>query len=194
MAASPPPTTTIGVMLDLETIGTNSRAPIVSLAAVVFDKVDGVLEEVPPFYAKVNVECYDDLKDKFELDYSTLKWWTKQPNAASTFDGTNALGDALGNFVSWWRRRVPRSAEVWCQGADFDFPILKNAFKAFKMEAPWFFSVQRDTRTLYSLVGRKTLRQPETTHDALQDCRDQVDMVCQVFNRVEFTKEDTERA
>jgi len=189
MASGVPPPPTRAVMIDLETLGTTTKAPIVSVAAVVFDRDTGLMDDVPFFYAKVNVLDYDTLGDKFKMDYATLKWWITQPGFAATFSGTESLRDVMQALVSWFGRRVPRGAEVWCQGADFDFPILKNALLAVGLEVPWHFTNQRDTRTLYALVGRKTLVQPPTTHDALQDCKDQVDMVCQVFRRVEFIPE-----
>jgi len=171
-------------MIDLETLGQNPRSPIISIACVLFDRSGDAKDDVPAYYVKIDIRDYDTMKEHFDLDFATLRWWAKQPGFVQTLLGEACLRPALAGLRDWWQKWVPEDTEVWAQGADFDFPILKNAFAVFEMRVPWKFTFQRDTRTLYSIVGKETLDVPKTTHDALQDCKDQVHLVHQVFERL----------
>jgi hypothetical protein len=170
------------IMIDLETLGTNPRSPIVSIGAKAFSLTDGELEE--EFYQKVDIACYDKMKDDFVVDYDTIKWWSTQSNFGETLRGDlHSLQNALTDFLRWVN--VFNNVQVWAQGQDFDFPVLKHAFTVCGMEVPWKFWNQRDTRTVYSLVPRHKLSKPVVAHNALQDCKNQIKVLCEAFKCIE---------
>jgi hypothetical protein len=180
------------VMVDLETLGTNPRSPILELACVVFTTEGGEVEDVPPFYAQIDLASYEPLKDQFEIDYGTVKWWAGKSNCKYVFSGETPLRDALLGMSLWWSKHFRlQNPAIYSQGSDFDFPILKHAFVAAGLEKhiPWKFWNQRDTRTIYSIPGRKALTEPkEVAHSALRDCRDQISMVCEAYTKFSIVK------
>lgn len=174
------------VMIDLETIGITPRAPILSIAAVEYTLQGTVLDT---FHACIDITSYDQLKPHFDIDYSTLKWWIGQPNVADVFMGSVKIHDALSEFVRWFSKMDPDTTQLWCQGADFDFPVLKHAMEVHGMQVPWKFWNQRDTRTLYSIVPR--FSKPAivgTAHNALDDCINQIACVAKAFKSLSVSK------
>lgn len=171
-------------MLDIETLGTNNKSPILSIGACEFDFETGVKSK-NTFHTKIDVACYDNLKQAFEMDYGTLKWWSKQSNFQNVMNGQVTLHEALLALKVWFEQFDVNKVQVWSQGPDFDFPITKHAFGVFKMAIPWKYYNQRDTRTLYSIApGFKRSVHEGTMHDALEDCIHQVSEACQAFKLI----------
>lgn len=172
------------IMIDLETLGTNMKSPILSIGACEFDRTTGVNEE-NTFHVKIDMGCYDNLKQAFEIDYATLKWWQEQDNFRNVTDGKETLHGAIIKFKDWFSQFDQEKTQVWAQGADFDFPIFKHACSVFKISIPWYYFNQRDTRTLYAVSpGFKKGKREGVYHDALDDCKNQVKDVCRAFTLI----------
>ena len=67
------------VMIDIETMSCTPNASIMTIAAVKFDRNNGVklLKDMKTFYAKISHESCKKLKLHF--DKETEKWWKTQP-------------------------------------------------------------------------------------------------------------------
>lgn len=105
-----------------------------------------------------------------ELPEETLKRWGVSPNLTWRVDNTVpqiSLEDGLSKFLEWF----PRDAkDVWAQGTDFDMPILRNACNALKIGTlPWKFWLNRDSRTVQSLMPRNAWVKDMNAHNALDD-------------------------
>ena len=162
------------IMLDLETLGSNPRAPIASIGAVLFDPEEGIVEET--FYRVIDIKSYDEYKDYFALDYSTVSWWMAQSSDAirSTFvDGEKIpLGTALDDFASFVPSRL--STLMWGNGADFDNVILAHAYDMLSINKPWSFRNNRCFRTVKNMVGTLVPFVREGTHhNSLDDATSQ---------------------
>lgn len=147
----------MNVMLDLETLGFNSNAPILSIGAVEFDNY-GLYRS---FYVEIDLQsCLDA---GLKPDASTILWWQGRDNFPR---GQVNLAQALVDFRAWY----PKGATIWSNGAAFDIPILASAYKAVGNTAPWEVWNTRCYRTAKALLGLPNLR---NDHNALNDAKNQ---------------------
>lgn len=159
------------VMLDLETVGSNPRAPIASIGATSFDRKNRIITGT--YYCTIDITCFDRYK-MFQVDYSTIKWWLKQdPKAiATTFHATDSLDirEALSQFQIWCAQiDDPKRLRVWGNGADFDNVVLNYAYDVFRILKPWRFNNNRCFRTLKNECPDIYPVFEGTQHNALDD-------------------------
>lgn len=158
----------IDVMIDLETTGVEPGCCILSIGATTFDLKEN-------FYVKIlHQSCKDiGLVD----DPATLSWWSKQDPVAreTAFSGETRISDALGKFYDWFNRLGDsKTTFIWGNGADFDIPILAEAYSAARMKKPWKPYNGRCYRTLKNLYKGITPGEFRgTKHDALADAINQ---------------------
>jgi hypothetical protein len=156
------------IMVDLETMSSESNASIISIGAVRFT-LDDILPN--PFYTAVSLEGQKELG--LDISASTVTWWMGQSDAArSVMSDKNKLmlANALERFAMWVS---PGTDGIWGNGSDFDCVILVNAYKAIGMTAPWKFSKHRCYRTLKNEAklrpGVELPPREGTHHNALDD-------------------------
>ena len=161
------------VMVDLETLGVNPYAPIMSLALVEFDpwgKGSG-----SEFVAGVTLESA--LKYG-RIDASTLTWWfsaERDVARAAWMDlEQEDLENVLFGVIEWFRVLNQHGVCVWGNGATFDNVILSSAFTATGYDKPWGYGSDRCFRTLKNLSKVKPPKFEGTEHDPLHDARHQV--------------------
>lgn len=157
------------LMIDLETWGTRPGDAIRSVGAVLFDRKTGAFGDT--FY--VNIDDASNDAEGFTREDSTVKWWSEQSAeavAALAADPT-PVRSALAMLAFW----IDTSdfADIWCQGASFDFPILRAAFAKCDIEQPWKFWTEKDSRTVLQLGNRKPQRTFGEHHNALADAKAQ---------------------
>lgn len=158
------------VMLDLETLSTRDNALILSIGAVEFG-LEGVSRE---FY-QVAKEDKQESKWGRHVDPDTKKWWSGQSSDARKvfWDPSGKYLDAaLQDFVGWVGGRPVD--ELWGNGSDFDNVVLRDAYRAAGLPAPWGFRANRCFRTLKNLGV--TLQPGDgiartTHHNALDDAK-----------------------
>jgi len=174
------------LMLDLETLGTNPRSPITAIGAVLFDPVTGIVDE--QFYRAIDIACYDQYREYFISDYSTLKWWFEQSDEAikSTFvNGGDrvTLEKALEDFQEFIPSRT--GTNVWGNGADFDNVILGSAYDSLGMNRPWMYSDNRCFRTIKDQVGISVpYVRSGISHNALDDARSQAAFLIEAYKMI----------
>ncbi len=159
------------IMLDVETLAIDPKAVIVSIAAVKFSFDH---DETQDFYT--NVDPRDGKSLGLIIEQDTLDWWKLQkPEATKAWmkDGKSvsyAMG-ALNEFLG-----DVKGLNVWAQGIDFDFPILKSSYDAVGLAAPWKYWAQCDSRTIFTVAKFNTKNAPRVGnyHDALGDCHTQI--------------------
>ena len=152
------------VMLDIETLGNNSKSVIISLGAVEFDE-NGLGRE---FY--MNVDPKSCILAGLQMDADTVMWWMQQSDAARSIFKNKAepLEDVLHEFKQWF----PKDALVWGNGATFDNVIVDNAYRAANMNKPWKYNADRCYRTLKALYPHiKPIERLGTHHNALDDAK-----------------------
>lgn len=169
------------IMLDLETMGFQSNASIVSIGAVAFDPENDLLGET--FY--INVDLTSCLDHGLGVSGETIIWWLKQSSDAreALFQNPLPLKDALLMFAQFVQKF--ENAKIWGNGIGFDNEIMKNAYKAVGLERPWGYYNDRDLRTLVdigkSIAGNQPSEVSGTKHNSLDDAINQARIVCQYW-------------
>lgn len=163
--------------LDIETLGTNSRAPVLSIGYVVLVVEREVLCPCLEQHVAIDLTGFEKY---FDWDYSTLKWWMKQDAEArdvmfgdTAVNIVNALGDLACHYSN--PNRCDESCQqVWTRHPTFDITILNHAFGVVNRKAPWHYRHPRDTATISCLVPQQVRDELElqfTQHDALEDAK-----------------------
>lgn len=189
----------INIVIDLETASLQSDAAICSIAAQVFDPMALVnnphslpfppegKSPSPQFEVVVNANSCIAAGLHFEME--TVKWWSERSDEAkaSILAAPVLLASALEELSKWLdllRSHLDCEVRIWCQGTDFDIPILTNAYRVCGLPLPWRHTDVRDART-FILEELEMLFGPEekpydripamdeewVTHSALSDAR-----------------------
>lgn len=172
------------IMLDLETLGTGPDAAILSIGAVKFCPDTGELG--PRFYMAIDpVYCQNA---GLTIDANTVKWWMKQSEEArkQVFDSPMMLSEALSGFSMFCgiTQQGGKNNIVWGNSCAFDNVILRNAYKAVGMEAPWDFWNDRCYRTLKALYPQAPFVRQGTHHNALDDAISQAEHAIEIFKLI----------
>lgn len=157
------------IMLDLETMGNDSKSAIIAIGAVAFN--DNVI--VDRFYTQVNLTSA--MRYGGFVDGSTVMWWLKQSKEArAAFENNDTAPDiltALSSFSEWYGK--VNGGEVWGNGAMFDNSILSSAYKNCGVEQPWKFWDDMCYRTIKNMYKRIKLNRVGTYHNAVDDAESQ---------------------
>ena len=173
------------LMIDLETLGTNTKAPIISIGAVWFDPESGELGA--KYYVTLDVAEQMDSRTRF-ADASTIKWWMQQDGAAKAVFREDAKPTkyALQNFRDWImstagagaKSKATKKCFPWGNGSCFDIVLLESIFKDYDIECPWLFYNVMDLRTFRRFVtGGAKVENAGTAHNALDDAVAQAEYV-----------------
>ena len=159
----------LNIMIDLETLGTVPGCGILSIGAVSFD-------EKYKFYSTISRSSCSSLG--LHEDPDTMVWWNRQSKEAKeeAFSGITPIKGALMDFALWYSRTEldarDGKAFIWSNGADFDLPILRYAYRAVGLTPPWTAYRGRCYRTYKNLPENKGIKGEEiagTKHNALDD-------------------------
>ena len=135
------------LIVDIETMGIQPPAPILTIGMVVLDyraAVEGV-PAVRTFYLGV------DPKDCLgAVNIETLRWWERQVGAVrkAAFN-TVITPNALQAVADIMTREAPDY--FWGNSPDFDYGHLEAQFDAKGIDCPWNFWALRDIRTIKGL-------------------------------------------
>lgn len=169
------------LMMDLETLGTKSDCPVISLGAVFFDIEKKLLG--PSFYLPMDIQEQLDVGRKVDAD--TIKWWMQQEDAAQNVFKEKALPPrkVLELFTKFYKQHP--KAKVWGNGSTFDISIMESLFHSFKLKHPWHHYNVMDLRTFRRFVagGAKVVKEG-TDHNALDDSISQAKFVMEHYASV----------
>jgi DNA polymerase III epsilon subunit-like protein len=182
------------LMIDIETLGTNPGCVVLSIGACEFsDK--GVGKQ---FYTSINPESCTQWG--LTIEPRTVLWWFDQSQDARDFitkgkhvDLDIALAELKAAFK--WKGK-----NVWCNGANFDFPILTAAHNAIGQPVPWEYWAGNDYRTIKNLVGRDVFDAckvaPTVAHNALADAVAQAETLINMakYIQIDLPSKEKKRA
>ncbi|HAM9311694.1 TPA: exonuclease [Escherichia coli] len=177
------------LMIDLETMGTNTNAPIVVIGAVFFDPQTG--EIGPVFYIVINLT--DAMNTGAVPDGGTIEWWLKQSSEARAAILTDQvkLKDALSQFRKFINEYSDEKfVQVWGNGATFDNAILRTSYERLDIPCPWRYHNDRDVRTIVELGkaidfdARTAIPFEGERHNALDDARHQAKYVSAIWQKL----------
>jgi len=169
----------INVMIDLETMGHTTTAPITEIGAVRFDPdSDRIAGE--HFHCAVSLE--NCIRLGMTPDASTICWWLAQgEDARRNFIATQLDPAPLVTALDSLAQFIPPDAIVWANGASFDFAILGHAYRTVGLPLPWKFFNERCLRTLKALNKGIAVERYGTAHSALYDAITQARLVQRIF-------------
>ncbi|EFC6759796.1 exonuclease [Escherichia coli] len=177
------------LMIDLETMGTNTNAPIVVIGAVFFDPQTG--EIGPVFYIVISLT--DAMNTGAVPDGGTIKWWLKQSSEAraAILTGQVKLKDSLSRFREFINEYSDEKfVQVWGNGATFDNAILRTSYERLDIPCPWRYHNDRDVRTIVELGktidfdARTVIPFEGVRHNALDDARHQAKYVSAIWQKL----------
>jgi len=161
------------VMLDIETLGLEPGAAILSIGACRFKpKLGWVRDE---FYTTVDRESC--IEHGLHVDKETLAWWRDQDGDLAPLDGGQSLPEALADLTEF----VDGFDEFWANSPKFDMAMLEAAYDAVSRDVPWAYYQLRDVRTLRSVPGAAELDMEGREHHALDDARHQAAEIAQTL-------------
>lgn len=172
--------------IDIETLGTEPKAVVLSIGACFFDPESGMLG--PSYYANLHVQQQIDF-DR-QARYETLKWWMQQSAEAQArvFHGDEPR--PLHHFSDFIADVCGDECKPWGNGATFDVSILESLFRDFSLPVPWKFYNIRDVRTIVDVseLDRSAIPFQGVPHDALDDAVHQAKIVCEAWKKLKGGK------
>jgi hypothetical protein len=177
------------IVFDVETLGKDSSAVILSMAAVWFDP----LKKTSPqemreqaFFVKLNAE--DQItRLKRTITKSSLSWWNKQCDNVKIISLRPRTDDVKVEkgieLMREWSKKVDPAGKsiVWARG-NLDQLVLDAMEEKLEVEPVFFFNRWRDVRTAVDLMYNTTtgyckVDYPDfspslniTKHDPVDDC------------------------
>lgn len=196
------PEHTVSLMVDLETMGRDERAAIVSIGACLFEHNPVAVDSIHLLRAtsfERNILLEDNANHDRDIDPATVRWWMGQEQAARdrvfTKDAV-PLGVALRDFVRWLHVVSPVAPDedgmfdmrVWANDPDFDLTKLKSAMGDVDVHYPFKFWLHRSCRTVMDLAWNGRPQKPQVdglvAHAAADDAVFQAMYVQDAFIRL----------
>lgn len=158
------------ICVDIETLSTNPTAAITSISAVKFSLENDETENFT-----INIDPASCRQHGLHFDPDTIKWWQGQPKEAKTWLTNGVpLDEALIKFVEF--SGTNKYQRWYCNGMNFDFPILQYAMYKTDIKVPWSYWMLTDMRTAFFLADFNAHTAPRigTYHDGISDCLTQI--------------------
>ncbi|MDU2053830.1 MAG: 3'-5' exoribonuclease, partial [Escherichia coli] len=135
------------LMIDLETMGKNPDAPIISIDAIFFDPQTGDMG--PEFSKTIDLETAGGV-----IDRDVIKRWLKQSREAQSAIMTDEI--PLDDALLQLREFIDENSgeffvQVWGNGANFENTILRRSYERQGIPCPWRYYNDRDVRTIVEL-------------------------------------------
>ena len=164
------------LMIDIETTGTEPGCKVLSLGAFGFNKAGEQVE----FYRRFDHSKQGEVG--LIDEENTIAWWSHPDRLAAraeAFNGKDDPAESLGEFKFWFYKNFSTGYsdqfKVWCNGLDFDFPILKEFLRRFGHSFPWPFHTQNDYHTVKNLFPDIKVHEGNVAkHTALEDAKAQM--------------------
>jgi len=183
----------IDVMVDIETLGTDTDSTIFQISAIAFDINTG--EYISTFNEIADIEQNETLN----VTGSTLKWWLNTNKELLTNllnQGAYSSGVILTKLHNWLMILSGDIKDVylWGNGILFDNKMLQYQMQSLGLNYPIFYRNDRDMRTLVELASHKVgiatekefrdkyKNQDLVAHDAFDDVKGQIDIVVKSYN------------
>lgn len=182
----------VDIMTDIETLGTSPDSTVFQVCAVAFNIVTGEMKD------SFN-EIIDVGMESVISDGDTLKWWLKT-NKELFCDLLTSERATIGQhvflaFQKWILKQTADYKDIylWGNGIKFDNVMIDTQMKKYKIHYPIYYRNDRDVRTLLELASIKSglsesdikasvKNDSEVEHDAIDDCKYQIRLVCKCFD------------
>jgi hypothetical protein len=144
----------IDITFDFETVSTAPNAAPMSMGAIVWNRDTDIESPFTDDAFSIAIDLRTCVVEGFSFDQDTIEWWSRQNETAKqsvTEEECYAVDMAFVQFCEWIDRMKKKYGAdtvcLWCQGQDFDFPILKTIARKFGLKMPVHQHYFRDCRT-----------------------------------------------
>lgn len=178
------------VMIDIETLGTDPKAVVLSVGLVAFN-LGGDTKPVKTEIRFGQKQFREEQKRVGrKVDQGTVRWWKKQSEEAKAiFHQTNVvdMDHACRSITHFFGQNTDeRNVRVWGNGAGFDNVIVGSLLTDFGYSQPWKFWNDRCHRTFKSQF-KALVPEIEFTgvpHNAADDAEHQVKVLQAIHSRL----------
>jgi hypothetical protein len=176
------------LMIDLETGGTTPGSAIFSIGACLFNPYTAD-KPVHTFYEEISHSSCMELGLKFQRD--TMDWWAKQGTPPN---GTTHIKQVLENFNLWLSNAPSKCNEhiigQWANSPSFDLNLIKHVMDIYKIRWPYPYWQELDVRTLKAIAFPNGDYKLNNSHNALDDCINQAQLVQHAFITLGLSKHE----
>jgi hypothetical protein len=186
------------VMVDLETLGTDTDCIVISIGAVRFrmgvrDDIKTITQPPRSFYARLDDEEQRQRGRSETPD--TLDWWDRQSDEARAV--LDVEGEPVASVLSRFSEFCTGAKRVWGNGNMFDNAIMRDLYDDYGREYPVEFWKDLDVRTLtwlwnfltdWKSKGKRPSFKIGEEHNALDDARRQVLQVQTMLTELKGSK------
>ena len=144
----------IDITFDFETASTAPDAAPMTLGAIVWNRNTDTDSPFTDDAFSIAIDLRTCVVEGFAFDQETVDWWSRQNEMAKqsvTEDECYGVDTAFQQFTDWIEQMKKKyeadTVCLWCQGQDFDFPILKTIARKFGLSLPIHQHYFRDCRT-----------------------------------------------
>lgn len=189
------------LVVDLETLDTIPTSVILSFGCSLFafEEKNADFEHYikTGFYTKLSP--IEQIKSGRTTDQGTIDWWKKQGKEAQKVlipQKTDiTLRECLLQFTDYLNnsRYDHKKSYCWCRGASFDWPIIEDAFRQYKLKLPYNGWKIRDIKTAIDIMagadnGMYNLKNGTPPafikHDSLHDCALDILRLKELYDRL----------
>lgn len=193
------------LMIDVETLSSDSDAALIQVAAVWYDLWENDIEK-PEFWENPLADerrafsrniSFESAVQFGSVNGKTLAWWMGAAEDSPSQEARDALfspapiplGQALYELSQWVTATKPKDGPYVWSHATFDPPVLTHAFETQRKPQPWAFRANRDMRTICWLAfgpHRMTGIPEDHEHIAVWDCWREVFMAQKSFYTLRY--------
>ena len=144
----------IDITFDFETVSTAPDAAPMQLGAIVWNRNTELDTPFMDYVFNTAIDLRTCAVEGFSFDQDTIDWWSRQNDTSKqcvTEGECYAVDRAFQQFCEWIEEMKKKyeadTVCLWCQGQDFDFPILKTIARKFNLKMPVHQHYFRDCRT-----------------------------------------------
>jgi len=166
------------IMVDIETLGTDTNSVIVSISAVAFDLANGKIGSS----FEIGIDILEQALSGGIIDNSAIAWWytqSKEAKEALTRIESHSVGKSLDAFNKWITKNSLvnlKDVKLWGNGSGFDNVLIRNLYRRHDIDFVLPYWCDNDVRTLVTLanIDTRNYKFDGTKHNGIDDCLHQI--------------------
>lgn len=165
------------IMMDIETLSTDSYGVVTTISAVQFDLETGKTGKT----FEIGLDIKEQVANGAIIDTDTVVWWMSQDQEAIKamlrISKIN-VKSALYTFNDWIKSlNLPlNDIKLWGNGVSFDNVMVRNLYKKTNIEFALPYWCDNDVRTLVTLgnIDTRNYKFDGIKHNGIDDCKHQI--------------------